>query len=56
VDPAKAIQRLKRQLVLDYLHLAKKQKPCAKQHGPSSFPRDPKIPEAPPYTIEGAQG
>jgi len=55
VDPAKAIQHLKRQLVLDYLHLAKKQKPCAKQHGPSSMPRDPKIPEAPAYTIDGAK-
>ena len=56
VDPAKAIQHLKRQLVLDYLHLAKKQTPCAKQHGPGSLPRDPKIPDAPPYTIEGAKG
>jgi succinate dehydrogenase / fumarate reductase, iron-sulfur subunit len=56
VDPARAIQHLKRQLVLDYLHLAKRQKPCDKQHGPSSMPKDPKIPEAPPYTIEGAKG
>jgi succinate dehydrogenase / fumarate reductase iron-sulfur subunit len=55
VDPGKAIQHLKRQLVLDYLHLAKKQKPCAKQQGPGSLPRDPKIPDAPAYTIEGAK-
>jgi succinate dehydrogenase / fumarate reductase, iron-sulfur subunit len=55
VDPAKAIQRLKRQLVFDYLHLAKKQKPCSKQHGPGKLPRDPKIPDAPAYTVEGAK-
>lgn len=51
VDPARAIQHLKRQLVVDYLHLAKRQKPCAKQHGPGGMPRDPKIPAAPPYTV-----
>jgi len=34
VDPGKAIQHLKRRLVLDYLHLARKRKPCAKLHGP----------------------
>jgi hypothetical protein len=51
VDPAKAIQHLKRQLVMDYLHLAKRKKPCAKQHGPGSLPRDPKIPEAPAFTL-----
>jgi succinate dehydrogenase / fumarate reductase iron-sulfur subunit len=51
VDPAKAIQHLKRQLVLDYLHLARKRTPCGKQHGPGKLPRDPKIPEAPPYTV-----
>lgn len=34
VDPAKAIQHLKRQLVLDYLHLARRKRPCKKQHGP----------------------
>src|SRR3974377_2639338 len=31
VDPAKAIQLLKRQLVLDYLHMAVTSQPCAKQ-------------------------
>ncbi len=51
VDPAKAIQHLKRQLVLDYLHLSRTHKPCDKQHGPGNLPRDPKIPEAPPYTV-----
>jgi succinate dehydrogenase / fumarate reductase, iron-sulfur subunit len=51
VDPARAIQHLKRQLVVDYLHLAKRKKPCEKQHGPGAFPKDPKIPEAPPFTL-----
>jgi succinate dehydrogenase / fumarate reductase iron-sulfur subunit len=51
VDPARAIQLLKRQLVLDYLRLARHHEPCAKQHGPGKVPRDPKIPDAPPYTL-----
>jgi succinate dehydrogenase/fumarate reductase-like Fe-S protein len=34
VDPGKAIQLLKRELVLDYLHLAGKKKPCRKLEGP----------------------
>ncbi len=51
VDPARAIQHLKRQLVMDYLRLAGPKEPCAKQHGPGKLPRDPKIPEAPPYTL-----
>lgn len=33
VDPAKAIQHLKRQLVLDYLHLSRRKTPCQKMHG-----------------------
>ena len=51
VDPAKAIQRLKRQLVLDYLRLARRQKPCAKLHGPGKAQRLPNIPAAPPRTV-----
>jgi succinate dehydrogenase / fumarate reductase iron-sulfur subunit len=51
VDPAKAIQHLKRQLVLDYLHLARKRKPCQKLHGPGALPRNPEIPDAPPFTV-----
>jgi succinate dehydrogenase / fumarate reductase iron-sulfur subunit len=51
VDPAKAIQHLKRQLVLDYLHLAARQKPCAKQGPNIKAERKPGIPEAPPYTV-----
>lgn len=50
VDPAKAIQLLKRQLVAGYLRLAKKRRPCAK-HGPAETERLPGIPEAPPYTV-----
>jgi succinate dehydrogenase / fumarate reductase iron-sulfur subunit len=34
VDPGKAIQLLKRKLVLDYLHLAGKKQPCKKLEGP----------------------
>ena len=51
VDPAKAIQLMKRQLVFEYLHLTKKQKPCEKLHGQGKGQRDPKIPDAPPYTV-----
>jgi succinate dehydrogenase / fumarate reductase iron-sulfur subunit len=51
VDPAKAIQILKKQLFLDYLHLASKRKPCSKQ-GPNTVgKRRPEIPKAPPYTV-----
>jgi succinate dehydrogenase / fumarate reductase iron-sulfur subunit len=34
VDPARAVQLMKRQLVLDYLHLAGGRKPCRKLEGP----------------------
>jgi succinate dehydrogenase / fumarate reductase iron-sulfur subunit len=51
VDPARAIQHFKRQMVLDYLHLARSRKPCAKQGPPEGVKRRPEIPEAPPYTI-----
>jgi succinate dehydrogenase / fumarate reductase iron-sulfur subunit len=51
VDPAKAIQLLKRQLVADYLRLAKKKKPCSKQGPVMKAERRPDIPEAPPYTV-----
>ena len=52
VDPARAIQLLKRQLVLDYLHLSRRQRPCAKQDAPKDAQRRPNIPEAPPYTVK----
>ncbi|MBP1595909.1 MAG: frdB2 [Acidobacteria bacterium] len=51
VDPAKAIQHMKRQLVLDYLHLASRQKPCAKMHGPGSGRPLANVPPAPARTI-----
>jgi len=51
VDPAKAIQLLKRQLVLDYLHLASRNKPCQKLHGPGQTKPHPNIPPAPPKTV-----
>ncbi len=36
VDPGKAVQLLKRRLVLDYLHLGRNGRPCSKLHGPGS--------------------
>lgn len=51
VDPAKAIQHLKRRLVLDYLRLARRRKPCAKLHGPGQGKRLENIPAAPPKTV-----
>ncbi len=51
VDPAKAIQHLKRQLVLDYLHLARQKRPCAKLHGPGEGKPLANIPQAPAKTV-----
>jgi succinate dehydrogenase / fumarate reductase iron-sulfur subunit len=56
VDPAKAIQHLKRQLVLSYLHLARKKQPCAKQGPPDHAERRPEIPAAPAYTVVEPEG
>ena len=50
VDPAKAVQLLKRQLVFDYLHLAQKQTPCELLHGPAKGEKMPNIPTAPART------
>ena len=50
VDPAKAIQHLKRRLVLDYLHLAGQKKPCSKMRGPGKGQPLPNIQAAPPKT------
>jgi len=52
VDPAKAIQHLKRQMVLDYLHLSRGHRPSAKQGPPTKGERKPDIPAAPPYTAK----
>ena len=51
VDPAKAIQHLKRQLVLDYLHLARRKQPCEKMLGPGRGEPLPNIAAAPPKTV-----
>ena len=51
VDPAKALQHLKRRLVLDYLHLVRRKKPCDKLHGPGEGKPLPNIPAAPARTV-----
>jgi succinate dehydrogenase / fumarate reductase iron-sulfur subunit len=51
VDPARAIQYLKRQLVLDYLHLARRKKPCTKLHGPGQGKLLANITPAPAKTV-----
>ncbi len=51
VDPARAIQLLKRQLVLDYLHLGSK-KPCKKMVGPGDGKLLANITPAPKKTVE----
>ena len=51
VDPAKAIQLMKRRLVLDYLRLTRKGKPCQKLHGPGEGKPLPNIAAAPPKTV-----
>ncbi len=51
VDPARAIQLMKRQLVLDYFKLLRKKPPC-KTLGPNEHAeRKANIPAAPPYTV-----
>jgi len=50
VDPARAIQLLKRRLVMDYLHLARRKKACHKLHGPGQGKALPNIPAAPART------
>lgn len=52
VDPAKAIQYLKRQLALNQLHLARKKHPATKLGPPEHAERRPDIPSAPPYTVK----
>jgi len=52
VDPARALQLLKRRLVLDYLHLARRPTPCQKLHGPGQGKPLPDIAAAPKRTVE----
>jgi len=51
VDPAKAIQLMKRRMVWDYLHFLKRKKPCGIIHGQRTTGRRENIPEPPEYTI-----
>jgi succinate dehydrogenase / fumarate reductase iron-sulfur subunit len=53
VDPARAVQLLKRDLVFSYLRLLKR-KPCAElsEGPPPDAKRRPDIPQAPPFTVE----
>ncbi len=52
VDPARAVQLLKRQLVLDYLHLAGSKKECKKLVGPGEGKLLPNIAPAPQKTVD----
>jgi len=52
VDPARALQFLKRQLVLDYLHLARQEKPSQKLRGPGQGKLLENISPAPKRTVE----
>lgn len=51
VDPAKAIQLMKRELVLDYLRLHKTKCPAKVAGKPTEVKRRENIPEAPPHTV-----
>jgi hypothetical protein len=51
VDPAKAIQYMKRALVLDLLRLRKRGCPATLAEKPKSVKRRPDIPEAPKPTV-----
>ncbi len=51
VDPAKAIQLMKRELVLDYLRLRKGHAPAPVVPKPTGIKRRPDIPEAPRRTV-----
>ena len=55
VDPAKALQLLKRYLVLDYLGLHGRTTPCERLEGPGGGERRPDIPAAPEKTVEPAR-
>jgi succinate dehydrogenase / fumarate reductase iron-sulfur subunit len=51
VDPAKAIQLMKRELVLDYLRLRKQRCPSKLATKPAGLTRRPDIPQAPAPTV-----
>ncbi|MFQ5809829.1 MAG: succinate dehydrogenase/fumarate reductase iron-sulfur subunit [Armatimonadota bacterium] len=52
VDPARAIQLLKRDLVFDYLRVRRRREPSAVLGPPEHAERQPDVPEAPPHTVE----
>jgi len=54
VDPAKAIQLMKRELVLDYLRLRKESCPAKVAGKPAASTRREGIPDAPPPTVQRA--
>jgi succinate dehydrogenase / fumarate reductase iron-sulfur subunit len=56
VDPAKAIQLLKRSLVLDYLRLRRTPQLAQLVRKPAGIQRRPDIPEAPKPTVEKKRG
>ncbi len=51
VDPAKAIQLMKRELVFDYLRLRKEKCPAPLVKKPAGLKRRPDVPEAPARTV-----
>ena len=51
VDPAKAIQLMKRELVLDYIHLRKGHAPAQVAPKPKEGKRRPDVPDAPAKTL-----
>lgn len=55
VDPARAIQLMKKQLVLDLLHLRREQRPAPLATIPKQIRRREGVPDPPPATIEGAR-
>ncbi len=52
VDPARAIQLMKRQLFFDFLKLRRCSKPSQPTGIPTEAERDPQIPTPPPYTAD----
>ncbi|MDB9823265.1 succinate dehydrogenase iron-sulfur subunit [Deltaproteobacteria bacterium] len=51
VDPARAIQLLKRELVLNYMKLQKEKVKCKVCGKRKDYKRRPEIPEAPPFNV-----
>jgi len=56
VDPARAIQLMKRRLVFDYVRLYRLHKPAPLLGADPEAKRRPDVPAAPPYTVEQPAG